>query len=74
MESRSEEEIVNWKKWKMGLLVAFVTGLLTAGASISDDIRLMPIIRVFCVSLVATFGAYLKNHPVEEVQDGDPKI
>ncbi len=62
---------MNWKKWKIGLLVAFGCGLLTAGAGLSGAMNWKSFVAVLCASLITNLGNFLKQHPIEDVKDGN---
>jgi len=63
-----------WRKWKLGLLISAAAALLSAGAGLTAGMGWRPFIAVFCVSTLTHCGAYLKNHPIETVEDqnGNP--
>lgn len=60
---------MNWRKWKLGLLVASLMALFSAGAGLVGDMGWKSFLAVFCVSLVTNWGTFLKAHPVEDIQD-----
>jgi flagellar motor component MotA len=57
------------KKWKIGLIVAVVFGLLTAGSGLVAGMQWQAFVAVLCTSLVTQLAAYLMKHPVEEIED-----
>lgn len=62
---------MNMKKWKIGLVVAVVFGLLSGGAGLAAGMSWQAFVAVLCTSLATHLGAYLMKHPVESIKDGD---
>lgn len=60
---------MNWRKWRAGLAIAGASALLTAGLSLTDEMNGRAFLRVLCASFLTVGGAYLKTHPVEDVND-----
>lgn len=60
---------MNWKKWKIGFWIATGCGLLSAGASLVDGMHWKAFVAVLCTSLLTHWLTYLKDHPVDKVQD-----
>lgn len=60
---------MNWKKWKIGLVVAVILGLLSAGAGLAAGMHWQAFIAVLCTSLTTHLLAFLKEHPVESVKE-----
>lgn len=64
---------MNWRKWKAGLLVSLLLGVLSAGAGLAADMSWKAFCAVLCASVATHLIAYLKQHPVESVEDEKPK-
>ena len=60
---------MNFKKWKLGLILAIGSGLLSAGAGLVGDMGWKSFVAVLCVSLLTNLGNFLKQHPVEDISD-----
>ena len=60
---------LTWKKWKIGLSVAVLFGLLSAGAGLVAGMQWQAFVAVLCTSLATHLGAYLMKHPVEAVEE-----
>lgn len=62
---------MNWKRWKMGLLVACVTGLASAfvAGTIIPTMTLKEGVFVCVASIAKDMLLFLKDHPVEQVTD-----
>jgi hypothetical protein len=61
---------VNWKKWKIGLVIAFFCSLLTAGAGLVDpEMGWRGFVAVFCTSCLTNLVNYLAKHPLENVSN-----
>ena len=62
---------MNWKRWKRGLLIATVTGLVTA-LTVGVIVPTMTW-KEACLVLVGSIAKdvllYLKQHPVESVEE-----
>lgn len=65
----SEQAKLSWKKWVIGLSVAILFGLLTAGAGLVAGMQWQAFVAVLCASLATNLGAYLMKHPVESVEE-----
>lgn len=63
---------MNWKKWKIGLMIAVVCGLLNAGAGLVAGMSWQAFIAVVCTSLLTNGLTFLKDHPLESVVDDPP--
>jgi hypothetical protein len=59
----------SWRQWRMGLAVAVAAAVLNSGVAYSAGGSLKVIIGTFCTSLMTVGPAYLKQHPIEEIQD-----
>lgn len=59
---------MNFKAWKIGIVIALVFSLLTAGAGLTQDMNWKSLIAVFCASALTNLAAYLMKHPVEQVK------
>lgn len=60
---------MNWKKWKIGLVIAVFCGVLNAGASLVDGMHWKAFLAVLCTSLLTNLLTYLKDHPVDAISD-----
>lgn len=60
---------MTWKKWRIGLALACVFGLLNAGAGLLGDMGWKSFIAVLCASLLTNLMSYLTKHPLEDVED-----
>ncbi len=68
---------MSWKRWKVGLIVACVTGLLTGLATLEilDTITAKALLKilVFTIGLIAKDALlFLKDHPADQL-DTDSK-
>ena len=57
----------SWRRWKLGFWVALVLSLLVAGSTYAAGGNLKAVIGAFCASMLTNFGAFLTNHPVDQV-------
>lgn len=64
---------INWRNWRLGLIVALLLSLLTAGAGLTEDMSWRAFIAVFCVSAITHMGTFLYQHPVEKVSWSLPR-
>lgn len=60
---------ISWKKWKIGLTLSIVFGLLSGCAGLAVGMSWQAFLAVVCTSLVTNMGAYLMKHPVENIAD-----
>lgn len=60
---------LSWKQWRIGAMESLFLSLLVAGAGVAADMGWKAFIAVFCASAVTHYGAFRKQHPVEEVED-----
>lgn len=58
---------MKWKQWKLGAVVSVVLAALCAGASWKTGMHWTDLIPVFCVACATHFGAYLKDHPTDQI-------
>lgn len=62
---------MNWKRWKIGLLVAmltgFFTGLVTLG--VVDSVTWVELGILLAVNIAKDALLFLKEHPVETVEE-----
>jgi hypothetical protein len=58
---------MNWKKWKMGLLVAIGTGIFQALAGLVIGITLKQAGMLFALNVGSAGVLYLKQHPFDSV-------
>ncbi len=62
---------MNWKRWKLGVAIAFFLALLTAGAGLTDQkTTWRGFVAVFCVAMLSQLGTFLYRHPVEQISFG----
>jgi len=61
---------MNWRRWKLGVVVALVLSLLVAGAALTVGGTWQVFVSVFCCAGVTHLGAFLKDHPVEQIDFG----
>ncbi len=65
---------MNWKRWRIGLLVSCGLSLVVAGSGLVEGMKWQSFVVVLCTALVTHLGAYLKEHPVEQISfDGEPQ-
>lgn len=57
---------MNWTKWKAGLIVAAISGLLTGLIALSADIPWKSAVVLVIVNTAKDALLYLKAHPVEQ--------
>lgn len=62
---------MNWKKWKIGLVISLALGVLTAGAGLADQMSWKSFVAVLCAAVLSNLFSFLKQHPIESVQDED---
>lgn len=60
---------MNWKKWRIGLVIAIFCGVLTAGAGLMDSMSWKSFTAVLCTALLTNLLNFLRQHPVEAVVD-----
>ena len=60
---------MSWKKWKIGVVVALVMSAFGAGAGLVAGMKLQAFVAVFCANCITHFAAFLKDHPIESIQD-----
>jgi hypothetical protein len=59
-----------WRKWKLGFVIAIGAALLSAGAGgLAGMSGWKPFVAVICMSLITHLSTYLKNHPIEDIDD-----
>ena len=56
-------------KWKVGLAISVAGSALVAGAGLTAGMNWRAFLAVFCTACLTHCGAFLKKHPVEEIQD-----
>jgi hypothetical protein len=62
---------MNWKRWRVGLLVAAITGVcttFTVGLIVPGMTRQEGLL-ILAASIAKDILLYLKSHPVDEVTD-----
>lgn len=60
---------MNFRKWRLGLGVAVLCGLLTAGAGLAAGMHWQAFLAVLCTSLLTNLLNFLKQHPIESIED-----
>lgn len=68
---------MNWKRWKQGLVVSSLTGLLTglaAWATLTAQIDLIDFLKLLTLNIASQALMYLKSHPAEGMPSGDTAI
>jgi hypothetical protein len=65
---------MSWKKWRVGLLVAFIIGFFTAcGAAAILDVQLNAKFYLFFIGLIGKdVILYLKENKIENIEDTKP--
>ena len=58
-----------WRKWRIGLVIALLFGLLTAGSGLAGKMDMRSFIAVLCTALLTNLGSFLKTHPVDALPD-----
>ncbi len=58
---------MNWKRWKLGMVVAIVLSFIVAGSGVAAGMHWQAFISVLCTALLTHMGAFLKDHPIEQV-------
>ena len=61
----------SWRKWRVGLCIAIFCGLLNAGAGAMIGMSWQAFVSVLCASLLTNLLTYLKDHPIEAIDDTD---
>ncbi len=59
---------MSWKRWKLGVLIALLLSAFVAGAAWEDGASWRTLLKVFCAACLTHFGAFIKQHPVEDVR------
>lgn len=59
---------MNWKRWKIGAVIALVLSAMVAGAGLAEGMTWRQFVAVFCAAAVTHFGAFLKDHPPEQIE------
>jgi hypothetical protein len=60
---------MSWRKWKLGLVVAFIIGFFTAcaGASVLDVVLNFKFVMFFLGLIGKDLILFLINHPVDQI-------
>jgi len=58
-----------WRKWRAGLIVASFLGLFSALASLAGGFKWIVFLSVLGTSLATHWITYLKNHPIESIDE-----
>lgn len=62
-----------WKKWRVGLLLSILLGVLSGCAGLAAGMSWQAFVAVVATSLVTHIAAYLSKSPLEDVDDGDSR-
>lgn len=65
-----EENNMNWKRWKIGVVVSLVLSLFVAGAGMTAGANWKVFIATFCAAALTHFGSFVNEHPVEKITFG----
>lgn len=64
---------MSWRRWKVGLLVAVITGVGQALVAWTVDCTVKQIVSLTAVNVGANLVLFLKQHPVESItSDSNP--
>lgn len=58
---------MNWKQWKLGVLISLILSLLVSGSGLSAGMHWQAFVAVFCTSALTHLGAFLTQHPVDTI-------
>lgn len=61
---------MNWRRWRLGILVALVLSGLVAGSALTAGCSWQVLVSVFCTAAITHLGAFLNEHPVEQIDFG----
>lgn len=59
---------MRWRAWRLGALVSIALSLFVAMAGLTAGMGWRPFLAVLGAALVSHFGAYIKDHPADQVQ------
>lgn len=62
---------MSWRRWKLGVGVSICLSLFVALAGVTAGMGWKPFLAVLGAALVSHFGAFIKDHPVEQIQFSD---
>jgi hypothetical protein len=62
---------MKWRKWRLGLLVAIMTGCFTALTGLAAGITREQFLIILLVSIGKDALLFLKEHPVDTITNGD---
>ena len=62
---------MRWRAWRLGIIVSIFLSLLVAGAGLVAGMTWRMFAAVFCAACVTHVGAFLKDHPVDQVTFDD---
>lgn len=57
------------KKWKLGLFIATLCAVFSACAGLAGTMNWKSFLAVFAASLLTNWGNWMKQHPIEEIED-----
>lgn len=58
---------ISWRQWKLGFFVALLLSLFVALAGLTAGMHWQAFLAVFGAAGVTHFGAFLTQHPPEQV-------
>jgi len=64
---------MNWKKWKMGLLISMLSGLFTGIVGLAMELTWQQTLMFVAMAVAKDGQLYLAKHPVENLSDTDPR-
>lgn len=64
---------MNWRLWKLGALVSLLMSLLVACAGLVEGMHWRGFLAVFGAAALTHFGAFIYQHPVDQITFPDEK-
>lgn len=64
---------MNWRRWKLGLVISIACALFTAGAGLTAGMKWQAFVAVLSSALLSNLMNFLYRHPVETIAD-DPDL
>ncbi|MDE2099802.1 MAG: hypothetical protein KGL39_21295 [Patescibacteria group bacterium] len=61
---------MSWRRWKLGVLVSVALSLFVAMAGLAEGMNWRAFLAVLGAALVTHFGAFVKDHPPEQIDFG----
>lgn len=62
---------MSWRRWKLGAVVSVILSLFVAMSGVAAGAGWKTFLAVLGSALVTHFGAFLKDHPVDQIQFSD---